>query len=126
MAIVADAGALIALDRGDRAVAARIDAAQRRGVQVVTSSACVAQVWRDGGGRQSRLARLLKGIDERPLDPVTSRNVGELCARAGTSDVVDAHVASLAKAGDVVLMSDDRDLTALLAAARVRALVIHC
>lgn len=126
MAIVADAGALIALDRGDRAVAARIDAAQRRGVQVVTSSACVAQVWRDGGGRQSRLARLLKGIDEHPLDPGTSRNVGELCASAGTSDVVDAHVASLAKAGDVVLTSDDRDLTALLAAARVRALVIHC
>lgn len=125
MALVADAGALIALDRGDRTVAARIEVARRRGMQVVTSSACVAQVWRDGA-RQSELARTLRAMDERALDQDSSRRVGELCARAGTGDVVDAHLATLARPGDVVVTSDPDDLTTLLRVLRVKASVVRC
>src|SRR6476619_4208024 len=101
MGIVLDSGALIALDRGDRQVAALIETARLRGLRVVTSAGCVAQAWR-GGPKQALLARVLHGIEERPLGPESSRAVGELCGRARIPDVVDAHLASLATNGDVV------------------------
>ena len=42
-ALVFDAGALIALERGDRGVAAMLVAAAKSGTEAITSSACVAQ-----------------------------------------------------------------------------------
>jgi uncharacterized protein (DUF58 family) len=125
MSLVLDTGALIAFDRGDRQVAALIEAARRRGDRVLSSSGCVGQSWRDGA-RQARLARLLAGVDERPLDPGTSRAVGELCARGRLNDVVDAHVALVTHDGDVVLTSDQPDLKRLLRAHGVSADVIPC
>ena len=116
MVLVLDAGALIAFEGGDREVAALVEAARRRGEQVVTSSGCVAQAWRQGGPRQALLARLLTGLVEQGLDVRVSRRVGALCARAGSSDVVDAHVALLAGDGDVLLTSDAVDLRRLLEA----------
>ena len=86
----------------------------------------MAQAWRSGGPKQALLARMLVGVDERPLDASVSRAVGQLCAKARTSDVVDAHVALLAGDGDVVLTSDVADVTGLLKAARVRALIRRC
>lgn len=125
MALVLDAGALIAFDRGDRRVAALIAAAQRRREPVVTSSGCVAQAWRGGGYRQALLARLLGGVREQGLDVEVSRAIGELCAANGSSDVVDAHLALVAGAGDVVVTSVD-DLRALLDFARTGADVVRC
>ena len=126
MGFVLDSGALVAFDRGDRVVAALLEANRRRGDQAVTSSGCVAQAWRSGGPKQALLARMLVGVDERPLGASVSRAIGALCAKAHTSDVVDAHVALLARNGDVVLTSDVADVTGLLKAARVRALVRRC
>ena len=83
---------------------------------MVTSSGCVAQAWRLGGPRQALLARLLTGVAELGLDAGVSRRVGELCARAGSGDVVDAHLALLARDGDVLLTSDVVDLRRLLGA----------
>jgi len=125
MSLVLDTGALIAFDRGDRRVAAFLEAARRRGDRAVSSSGCVAQSWRDGP-RQAQLARMLAGVDERPLDPDISRAVGELCARARFSDVVDAHVALLTHDGDVVLTSDQKDLKRLLRVRGVMADVVPC
>jgi hypothetical protein len=125
MSLVLDTGALIAFDRGDRQVAALIEAARRRGDRVLSSSGCVSQSWRDGA-RQARLARLLAGVNERPLQPAVSRAVGELCARAGRDDVVDAHVALLTHDGDVLLTSDQGDLKHLLRVHGVRADVVPC
>lgn len=126
MALVLDAGGLIAFDRGDRRVAALIEAARRRNARVVSSSGCVGQAWRGGGPRQARLARLLVGVDERPLDPQASRPIGELCARARAEDVVDCHVAVLTRNGDVLLTSDVEDLRHLLRTRDVRAEIIAC
>lgn len=126
MGLVLDAGALVAFDRGDRQVAALIEAARRRGERVVSSSGCVSQAWRGGGPRQARLARLLIGVDERPLDRDVSRRVGELCAHAGRDDVVDVHVSALTRDGDVVLTSDVGDLTHLLKSQGTTAEVVHC
>lgn len=129
VALVLDTGALIAFDRGDRAVAALVEATRRRSEQVMTSSGCVAQSvaqsWR-GGARQALLARLLRGVDEKPLGPAVSRAIGELSTKAATDDVVDAHVALLAHDPDLVLTSDPTDLKRLLAATRSTATVKRC
>lgn len=123
MALVLDAGALIAVERRDRRVGALLRVAQRDAIPVRTSAAVVAQVWRDGT-RQANLARVLGGVDERGLDPRSARRIGELLCEAGTSDAVDGHVALLTAAGDAVLTSDPDDLTQLLAVRGVEATVI--
>lgn len=123
MALVLDAGALIAVERRDRRVGALLRVAQRDAIPVRTSAAVVAQVWRDGA-RQANLARVLGGVDERDLDPRSARRIGELLREAGTSDAVDGHVALLAAAGDAVLTSDPDDLRKLLAVRGVEATVI--
>lgn len=126
MGLVLDSGCLIAFDRGDRQVAAFVEASRRRRERVVTSSGCVAQAWRSGGPRQALLARLLRGVDEQAVDRHVSRAVGELCAGSGSSDVIDAHVALLALDGDVVLTSDADDIESLLQAAGSSATVRRC
>src|SRR5579875_765814 len=126
MGLVLDAGALIGFDRGNRQVAALVEAARRRGEQVRTSSGCVAQAWRGGGSRQVLLARLLEGLLELPLDRRASRATGALCQASGTADVVDRHLALLAQDGDLVLTSDPGDLGHLLEARGVQAVALRC
>lgn len=121
-AIVFDAGALIALERGDRDVAAQLVAAATSGIQVVTSSTCVAQVWRDPA-RQARLARALAGFVECDLSAERARDCGLLLARSGTGDIADAAVSLLVDDGDTILTSDPHDLERLLDAAGTRARV---
>jgi hypothetical protein len=125
VALILDTGALIAFERGDRQVAALVEATRRRNDRVITSSGCVAQAWRDGT-RQALFARLLAGTSEQPLDPRCSRPVGELCAAVETSDIVDAHVALLAQDHDAVVTSDVADLKKLLGAAGCSAHIIGC
>jgi hypothetical protein len=121
-ALVFDAGGLIALERGDREVGALLAAAAETGVDAVTSSACVAQTWRDPA-RQARLARGLPGFLERSLDPSAARACGLLLASTRTSDVVDAAIALAVEDGDTVLTSDPEDIEHLLETAGRRALV---
>jgi hypothetical protein len=112
-ALVFDAGALIALDRGDRGAIALLALAAHQGSEAITSSACVAQVWRDPA-RQVRLTRALQGFIEFPLDPLSSRRCGLLLADAHTSDIADAALALLVQDGDTVLTSDPHDIEHLL------------
>ena len=121
-----DTGGLIAFDRGDRDVAALVEATRRRRERIVTSSGCVAQAWRGGGTRQALLARLLRGVDEQALSADMSRSIGELCGAAGVADVIDAHVALLARDPDLVVTSDPDDLHVLLQAAASSATVTRC
>ena len=99
MALVLDAGALIAIDRWDRVAGALLRVAQRQGVAVHTSAGVLAQAWRDGA-RQANLARTLTGIDVIAIEQTSGRRVGELLADSGTSDIVDGHVALLVAADD--------------------------
>lgn len=116
MAIILDTGALIAYERNDPRVVAFLEFSQREQVPVRTSAAAVAQAWR-AGSRQVRLIRLLRGVDERSLDPSAARRVGDLLMRSATADVVDGAVIDGATSGDRVLTSDPGDLTALAEAA---------
>ncbi len=122
-ALVFDAGALIALDRGDRGVGALLAAAARDGVEVVTSSACIAQAWRDPA-RQARLVRALSGFLEWPLDPSRARRCGLLLTSARTNDIADAAIVGLVTDGDTILTSDPKDIEHLLRAAGRAARVL--
>ena len=77
MALVLDAGALIAIERRDRTTIARLVRAHENAEPVVTSAAVVAQVIRNRG-RQVTLERVLAGIEEEPLDSDAARRVGHL------------------------------------------------
>ena len=123
MAVVLDAGALIAYDRGNRTVRALLDDAHRGRVPVRTSTAAVAQAWRHGS-RQVRLGRLLRGVDERVLDQLACRRVGVLLGTAGLADVVDGAIIDVAVDGDEVLTSDPDDLVTLAGAAGTRVAII--
>lgn len=124
--IVLDAGALIAVDRGDRSMLARLKAAQDAGTGLRTSAIVVAEAWRDSGGRQARLARLLQATDVRPVDEAAGRAAGELLGRASASTTVDAVLVLVAEPGDVILTSDTEDVGRLVDAAGARVTVAPC
>ena len=124
MSAVLDAGALVAVDKRDRAVGAMLRVLQRDGVPVRTSAGVVAQVWRDGP-RQANLARVLPGVDIAALDDISSKRVGELLRENRTDDLVDAHIALLVRSEDQMLTSDERDMKALLRTRRVKATIIR-
>lgn len=125
-ALVLDAGALLAVDRNDRAMIARLRVAERSGLELRSNAMVVAQVWRDPRGRQVSLARLLKAVDVRSVSDSDGRDAGVLLAETGTGDPIDATVVLLAAPGDRILTSDPADLNRLAAAARNRAAVIPC
>lgn len=108
--LVLDAGALIALERGDREARAYVFLAEQGSAVLTTSSAVVAQVWR-GGARQVRLARFLISdlVTEIALDANESRRIGTLAAAVGASDVVDGHVALIALDRDGIVVTSDPD-----------------
>lgn len=124
MSLILDAGALLAIDRRDRRVGAVLRVAQQQRIAVRTSPAAVARVWRHGA-RQAQLARVLAGVAAPPLNIETGKRLGALLSVAGSRDVVDAHVAALARAGDQVLTSDPDDLRHLLDALSVDAAVVR-
>ncbi len=113
MSLVLDCGALIALERNDRAMWRRLKAALLAKSVPVTHGGIVGQAWRGGGPRQALLARALAGIDVRPLDETLGRSAGSLLARDGGVDVIDAGLVLLAEDGDDIVTSDPGDLESL-------------
>lgn len=125
MRLVLDAGALVAVERGDREVAALLKRELLAGRAPLTHGGVVAQVWRGGSGRQARLARLLPGVDVVPLDDVLGRRAGVLLGRARNTDAIDAAVVAIAGDGDIVLTSDPDDLRSLAEAAAVHIDIVQ-
>ncbi len=110
-----DAGALIAVDRGDQRTRSTIEQALGEGRPVHVVAGALAQAWR-GGPRQARLARLLNrpGVTLVDLSPDAARLVGELMGRCGHADVTDVHVVLHARQHDhIVVTSDPEDLGAV-------------
>ena len=124
--LILDAGTLVAVDRDDRAMIARLRASQQHGLELRTNAMVVAQVWRDRHGRQVNLARLLRAVDVRAVSQHDGRDAGVLQAQAGTADAIDATVVLLAAPGDRILTSDPSDITALATAAENRAVIVAC
>lgn len=116
MTVVYDTAVLVALDRGERAVAVEHQRLLRDGALPLVPAGVLAQAWR-GGERQARLAMALHGCTVHALDEDDARAVGALCAAARTADVIDASVVVAAHPGSLVLTSDVEDLRALAVAA---------
>ena len=116
MRMVLDSGALIALERNDRAMWRRYKAAVLARQVPVTHGGVVGQAWRGGGPRQALLAKALAGVDVRALDDRLGRTSGALLAACGRSDVVDAGLVLLASEGDRIVTSDPGDIEPLAAA----------
>lgn len=124
MTLVLDAGALLALEKNDRAMWRRLKSARLAGFPPVSHGGIVGQAWRGGGPRQALLAMALAGIDIRPLDGELGRRAGGLLSRVGTGDVIDAALVLLAEDGDEIVTSDPGDLAALAARADLHVDVI--
>jgi predicted nucleic acid-binding protein len=120
---VLDAGALIALDRGDKRMIALLDRALAQGRTFRVPVGVVGQAWRDGRV-QAILARFLRSqeVEIVPLDEQLARSCGELCAFTASADVIDASVVLLARGRqDPILTSDPQDLRRLDPAAQIIA-----
>jgi hypothetical protein len=110
---VLDSGALIALERNDRAMWRRMKAAHLTGNAPVSHGGVVGQAWRGRGPRGALLVKALAGMDVRPLDEALGRAAGELLALARRIDVIDAALVLLARDGDHIVTSDPDDIEPL-------------
>jgi hypothetical protein len=114
------------VDRDDRAMVARLRAAQQYGLELRSNAMVIAQVWRDPHRRQVNLARLLQAVDVRTVTQQDGRDAGVLQAAVGTADPIDATVVLLAAPADRILSSDPGDLSRLAEAARNRPVIVAC
>lgn len=125
MSLVLDAGALLAVEKGDRDVVALLKQALMSAEVPLTHGGIVGQVWRGGGGRQALLARLLPALDVRPLGAELGRRAGVLLGRTRHADVIDAALVLLAADGDLILTSHPDDLATLVHVAGTHADVVR-
>jgi hypothetical protein len=123
--LVLDSGALIALERHDRAMWRRLKAAHAAGEVPVSHGGIVAQVWRGADGRQALLARALDSIDVRPLDLALGRAAGALLATARCRDAIDAALVLLAEDDDQIVTSDPDDIEPLARAAGTHVEIVR-
>ena len=128
--LILDAGAILAVARGDGVARAALERARREGYVVVIPTPVLAQVHR-GGRDRAGVDRVVKAVDALlPTSAQAARRAGELLAQSGTSDAVDAIVAAeaLLSAPALVLTSDARDIMLLIEgqpdAAAVRVIAI--
>ena len=128
--LILDAGASLAVARGDGVARAALERARREGYVVVIPTPVLAQVHR-GGRDRAGVDRVVKAVDALlPTSAQAARRAGELLAQSGTSDAVDAIVAAeaLLSAPALVLTSDARDIMLLIEgqpdAAAVRVIAI--
>jgi hypothetical protein len=125
MSLLLDAGAFVAVERGDRDIVALVKRERLAGRAPLTHGGIVAQIWRGGAGRQAGVARLLRGVEVKPLDGELGRTAGVLLAQAGGDDAIDAALVCLAADGDDVLTSGPADLRALARAAGLHVELIR-
>ena len=125
-ALILDTGALLAIDRGDRATAAKLRVAEQSGLGLRSTGVVIAEAWREEGGRQANLARFLKSVDVQPVDERLGRQAGVLLGKANLTSPADATVIAIATTGDRVLTSDPRDISRLADVSGRSIRVIAC
>jgi predicted nucleic acid-binding protein len=114
---VYDAGVLLAVESNDRRIWAIHGLAVDEGRRLLVPAIVVAQAWRDAR-RQVQLGRFLHSCEVVPVGLELAKAAGVLCGKAGTRDVVDATVVTVALAyGAIVFTSDPGDIARLAATA---------
>jgi hypothetical protein len=107
--ITYDAGALIAAERGSRAMWMLHREMLAREVYPTLLTVVLGQAWR--GGLQARLSRLVRGCRVEPFTESQARLAGAALAASEGNDLVDAAVVVTALArGDAIVTSDPGDL----------------
>lgn len=104
--MILDAGVFVSVDRREPAAIPFVTRTDRDDIDLHTSEAVIAQVWRNGA-RQARLAAFLRTVEIHPLDD--GRAVGRILRDSGTRDVVDAHLGLLAEELDDDILTGDVD-----------------
>jgi hypothetical protein len=118
-----DTGAPIAADRGDARFWVLFTKYTRERSPLTLPAVVLAQAWR--GSRNARISMVALACAIETLDESLARRAGELCGRAGTSDVVDAAiVAGASSRGDATLTSDPSDLIYLAGFASPRPRIL--
>ena len=113
--ITFDIGALIAVERRDRAMLTFMTAAVAAGTRVTVPSVVVGEWWR---GQRGPSARILDAVVVEPLSGSLAKLAGETLAVVRGATLVDAIVvASAARRGDLVLTGDLADLSRIRDAA---------
>lgn len=109
--LVLDAGAFVGLERRAREAAYIFAEARAEKLPLVTSAAVVGQVWR-GSARQAPIALVFKWpkMSIVNLTYEVARVIGHMLATSETNDVVDAHVALLARERRWPVVTSDPDL----------------
>jgi hypothetical protein len=110
-----DAGALIAVDRGEREMMLLVAFLKKWEAPVTVPATALAQAVRRPA-RQARVSRLLNQPETRivVLDRADATAVGQLLAATQTSDIAVAHVVLCARrSGQAVATSDPDDLRRL-------------
>jgi hypothetical protein len=104
---------LIAFERRDRRMAAIVQRAIEREALLVVPVGALAQAWR-GGSRELRALLDSRNVHVEEMTRALAMAAGELCAAAGTNDVVDASVVLVARRyGGRVATGDADDLRRL-------------
>ncbi|MER7009157.1 PIN domain-containing protein [Dactylosporangium sp. NPDC000555] len=117
---VYDAGALIAIDDNDRRMWAIHHLAIEEGRRLLVPAVVVGQAWRDAR-HQVQLGRFLHSCEVVPVGLELAKAAGILCGKAGTGDVVDAVVVTIALSrGAIVFTSDPEDIAHLSAASDIK------
>jgi len=103
-----DTGVLVALERRQASALALLRACRLSRATITIPAAVIAEWWR-GTHRSLLDASVLEA-----LTPNLAQAAGELLARAGSQDTIDATVVvSAAQRGDIVVTGDAHDLRAL-------------
>lgn len=115
LGLVLDAGALIAVERGDRGLLGLLSRLDAHDGALTVPATALAQVLREPA-RRVGISRLLRRSTTTTvaLDGAGAAQVGRLLSRSGTADVVDAHVVLCAvQTGQPIATSDAGDLRRL-------------
>ncbi len=107
-----DSGALIALERAAPAMTGLLRRVRAGQARLVVPDGVVAQIWRGGAGRQARISALLGLKPERcvtvPLNTAAAKRIGLVIGECGHADVVDVHVALVARDHCAAVITSDR------------------
>jgi predicted nucleic acid-binding protein len=123
--VVYDTGVLTAADRSQRRIWAEHRVRLEAGLVPLVPSTVVAQASRSP--KQAQMRQFLRGCEVVPLDESGAHAAGALLGKAGTKDIVDASVATIAATHHAdVLTGDPEDIRRLLALARAKGSVREC
>lgn len=114
--VVLDSGAVSALAARDRRARAVLQHVLDEGLAVLVPAPVLAEAY-SGRPTDAPVHQLIKTVEfVRPTSATIARRAGELRARSGVRDVVDAIVVAEAVSvpGSIVLTSDPTDIRALI------------